>query len=177
MCRVLEKLEDVDDKFQIRRKARTTLADAQRQLPQVYGFSHPHTLATVLSHQHLAWHSLSHLCLAVAPAVQRLFEDSAWQGVVVCVFDLGFQKRALLQAAQPSIFVLLAGSLCAPTPCTDYRKKGRLLPYQALLSGLQHPVMLVQLACALPVRAACFIVQSRACPLTWVSRCLAASSS
>ena len=34
-CRVKEQLEDVDDKLQLRRKARNTAADVRRQLPQV----------------------------------------------------------------------------------------------------------------------------------------------
>lgn len=34
-CRLKEQLEDVDEKLQLRRKARNTLLDVRRQLPQV----------------------------------------------------------------------------------------------------------------------------------------------
>lgn len=43
-CRVVQQLEEVVDKFQLRQKARVTLADAQRQLPRVCTFVQAFTL-------------------------------------------------------------------------------------------------------------------------------------
>lgn len=83
--RVKEGFEDVDEKLQLRRKARNTLLDVRRQLPQVCVHQHVSCADRLVTSTWLRQIiSDMLLLLAVAAAVWCLLQDTAWTDFSDC---------------------------------------------------------------------------------------------
>ena len=115
-CRLKEQFEDVDEKLQLRQKARNALLDVRRQLPQVCSATVIHVGALFVLCYNSIWQlefshnmglTLGGLPVAVATTVQCLFKDASRTDLSICIAGVVLPKWAFLQASQPCLCLIL----------------------------------------------------------------------